>query len=220
MMTLWAETFRKMYPNVEGPGRREGVVDGAGRADRRHLAVRADVAPDARDRDRPVRGEVRLQADRAQDQLRRPRGLREQGQPDREADARAGRGHLLEEPQARVQGRHQDVGPARADRRLGEPPHQPLRPQLGQRHLRVLQGAHPEERRLQEHRQGAARFRVGRPGRDRGPLRHRLQRHRLQDVRREGRAPGGDRQGRRSPTAPTPTCRAASTRCGGSSTST
>ena len=37
-----------------------------------------------------------------EDQLRRARGLREQGQPDREADAGAGRGGLLEEPQARA----------------------------------------------------------------------------------------------------------------------
>ena len=132
---------------------------------------------------------------RAEDELRRARRLREQGQPDREADARAGRGHLQQEPQARLQAEHHDLGPARPDRRLGEPADQPLRPQLRERHLRVLQGAHAEERRLQGHRQGAAGIRVGRAGRDRGSLRHRLQRHRLPDVGRQGRAAGRDRQG-------------------------
>ena len=78
------------------------------------------------------------------------------------------------------------MGPARPDRRLGEPADQPLRPQLGLRHLRLLQGARAEERRLQGHGQGAAGLGVGRAGRDRGPLRHRLQRHRLQDLGRQG----------------------------------
>ena len=49
--------------------------------------------------------------------------------------------------------------------------HQPLRPELGLRHVRVLQGARPEERRLQGRGQGAARVGRGRPGRDGGPLR-------------------------------------------------
>ena len=65
MMTLWAETFRKFYPNVKIQVEGQGIVDGAAGAHRRHRAVRSDVAADARDRDRPVRGEVRLQADRA-----------------------------------------------------------------------------------------------------------------------------------------------------------
>ena len=119
MMTLWAETFRKFYPNVKIQVEGQGIVDGSAGADRRHVAVRSDVAADARDRDRPVRGEVRLQADRAEDQLRRARGLREQGQPDREADARAGRGDLQQEPQARLQAEHHDLGTARASPATG-----------------------------------------------------------------------------------------------------
>ena len=52
-------------PEREGPGRGQGLLDRAAGADRRHGAVRADVARDARHRDRPVRAEVRLQADPA-----------------------------------------------------------------------------------------------------------------------------------------------------------
>ena len=63
MMTLWAETFRKFYPNVkiqiEGKG--------SSTAPPALIAGTAQFGPmsraDARDRDRPVRGEVRLQAD-------------------------------------------------------------------------------------------------------------------------------------------------------------
>ncbi len=42
----------------------------------------------------------------------------------------------------------------------------------------------PQERRLQGHREGAAGLGVGRAGRHRGPLCDRLQRHRVPDVRR------------------------------------
>ena len=56
--------------------------------------------------------------------------------------------------------------------------------------------------RLPRHRQGAAGLGVRRPGRHRGPLRHGLLRHRLQDLRRQG----GRRSPRRTPS------RAAATR--------
>ena len=88
MMALWAEAFRKMYPNVKIQIEGKGSSTAPAGADRRHLAVRPDVARHARDRDRPVRGEVRLQADAAPHLLRRARRVREQGQPAREADAR------------------------------------------------------------------------------------------------------------------------------------
>ena len=45
-----------------------------------------------------------------------------------------------------------------------------------------------EERRLQGHRQGAARFRLRRPGHHRRSICDRLQRRRLSDVRRAGRS--------------------------------
>ena len=44
VMTLWAETFRKMYPNVKIQIEGKGSSHRAAGADRRHLAARADVA--------------------------------------------------------------------------------------------------------------------------------------------------------------------------------
>ena len=82
-MTLWAETFNKLYPNVkiqiEGKGSSTAppaLISG----DR---PARADVARDEGERDRRVREEVRLQADADPRRRRRPRRLRQQGQPDR-----------------------------------------------------------------------------------------------------------------------------------------
>ncbi len=79
MMTLWAETFRKSYPNVKIQVEGKGSVDGAAGADLRDRAVRPDVASDARHRDRSVRAEVRVQANRAAHVARRARRLRPQG---------------------------------------------------------------------------------------------------------------------------------------------
>ncbi len=199
MMTLWAEAFLKMYPNVKVQVEGKGSSTAPPALIAGHLAVRSDVARDARHRGRPVRGQVRLQADPAAHLLRRPRRLRQQGQPAREAHPRPGGRGLLEDAPPRVQAERHDLGPARAHRRLGEPPDQPLRPQLGLRHLRLLQGAQPQQRRLQGQREGAAGFRLGRPGRDRGPLRHGLLGHRLQDLGREG---GGARRTRTATPSP------------------
>ena len=52
-----------------------------------------------------------------------------------------------------------------------------------------------QERRLQGHRQGAAWIGVGRAGHHRGPVRDRLQRQRLPDVRRASGPPGRNRSG-------------------------
>ena len=101
LMTLWAETFQKMYPNVkiqiEGKG--------SSTAPPALIAGTAQFGPMTRpmklDRDRPVREEVRLQADADPHLVRRARRLREQGQPAREADARAGRRDLLQDAQPR-----------------------------------------------------------------------------------------------------------------------
>ena len=64
LMTLWAETFRKLYPNVKIQVEGKGSLHRPARPHRGHRAVRADVAADEADRDRPVREEVRLQAHR------------------------------------------------------------------------------------------------------------------------------------------------------------
>ncbi len=81
LMTLWAETFRKFYPNVKVQ------VEGKGSstAPPALIAGTAQFGPmsrhDALDRDRSVPAEVRLQADRAADELRRAGGLRPRDNP-------------------------------------------------------------------------------------------------------------------------------------------
>ena len=205
LMTLWAETFRKFYPNVKVQ------VEGKGSstAPPALIAGTAQFGPMSR----PMRATEIDQFEQKygykpteiRTELRRAGRLRPQGQPDQEADAGAGRGHLLQEPPPRLQAERHDLGPARPHRRLGQPADQPLRPQLGERHLRLLQGARAEERRLQGHGEGAARLGLGRAGRHRGPLRHRLQRHRLQDLGVQRRAAGREATAGRSSTAPTTT---------------
>ena len=69
MMTMWAETFRKNYPNVKIQIEGKGSSTAPPGPDRGHLAVRTDVARDAGHGSRPVRSEVRLQADAAPHQL-------------------------------------------------------------------------------------------------------------------------------------------------------
>src|SRR3989338_7812649 len=144
LMTLWAESFNKFYPNakiqIEGKGSSTAppaLIAGT--------AQRADVTLDEGDRGRQVREEVRLQADADPDVGGRARRLREQGQPGQVHDpGPAGRGLLEFAPPGR-QGRRHDVGPARPHGRLGLEADQPLRPQLGLRHLRLLQGARAQE---------------------------------------------------------------------------
>ena len=165
LMTLWAERFAKFYPNakvqIEGKG--------SSTAPPALIAGTAQLGPMSREmkgtRDRPVREEVRLQADRAPHLGRRAGRVREQGQPDQVPDPRPGRRDLLEVAPPRRQGGHHDLGPARPHRRVGQQADQPLRPQLGLRHLRLLQGARAQERRLQGHGEGAAGLRVGGAGR-------------------------------------------------------
>ena len=204
LMTLWAEGFKKQYPNV----RIQIEGKGSSTAPPALIAGTAQLGPMSRamkaERDRRVREEVRLQADRDQGRRRRAGGLRQQGQPAREAHAAAGRRDLLQD---RASGGGKDIttwGDARPRRRrLGGEADQPLRPQLRLRHLRLLQGARALQGRLQGHGQGAAGLGLGRAGRDRGPVRHRLQRHRLQDLGREGAGAGARRTASRS-SAPTP----------------
>ena len=110
----------QVLPERQGPGRGQGLLHGPAGPDRGDGAARPDVAQDEEGRDRQVRGEVRLSADRNPHGARRHRGLRQQGQPVERADARAGRRDLLEDPQGRLQGRRHDLGPARPDGRVGQ----------------------------------------------------------------------------------------------------
>ena len=220
MMTLWAETFRRSYPNVkvqvEGKGSSTApaaLIAGTAQFGPMSRAMRATEIDqfEAKYGYKPT--ELKTSYDALAVYVSKDNPIEKLTLAQVDAI-------FSKTPQARAQGRRQDVGPARPDRRLGEQADQPLRPQLGLGHLRLLQGAHPQERRLQGHGQGTAGLRLGRPGRDRGPVRHRLQRHRLQDVRRQGRARWPRPRRGRSPTGRTPTSRAGNTRCGASSTST
>ena len=200
MMALWGETFQKLYPNVkiqvEGKGSSTApaaLIAGTAQFGPMSRAMRATEIDQ-------FESKYGYKPTQLRTLLRRPRRLRQQGQPHREAHPRPGGRGLLQVPEARLQAERHHLGPARPHRRLGQPPDQPLRPQLRLRHLRVLQGAHPRQRRLQGQREGAARLGLRGPGRHRGPLRHGLLGHRLQDLRRQGRAPrreGGRRLLRR-----------------------
>src|SRR5207249_8757105 len=173
VMTLWAETFSKFYPNakiqIEGKG--------SSAAPPALIAGTAQLGPMSR----AMKGtevdafeKKYVQADSDPHGRGRSRGLRQQGQPRQVPDARAGGGRLLEVAARRPQGGRQDLGPARPDRRVGREAARPLRPQLGLGNLRLLQGARAEERRLQGRGQGAAGLGVRGPGRHRGPVRDRL----------------------------------------------
>ena len=100
VMTLWAESFKKQYPNVkiqiEGKG--------SSTAPPALIAGTAQLGPMSREmkptRDRRVREEVRLPADQGPGRHRRAGGLRQQGQPAQAAHAAAGRRDLLQEAAA------------------------------------------------------------------------------------------------------------------------
>ena len=207
-MTLWAESFNKFYPNakiqIEGKG--------SSTAPPALISGTAQLGPMSREMKGTeidaVREEVRLQADPDPHLGRRAGGLRQQGQPDQVPDASRRWTRSSRSPAA--SGYKEDIttwGQLGLTGRLGEQADQPLRPQLGLRHLRLLQGARAQERRLQGRGQGAAGLGLGGPGRHRRPLRHRLQRHRLRD-RRRPRRPARREGGRqvlrgRPPTTPT-----------------
>ena len=141
LMTLWAEQFNKFYPNakiqIEGKG--------SSTAPPALISGTAQLGPMSRE----MKGteidqfekKYGYKPTRAPHVGGRAGRVREQGQPDQVPDHGAGGRDVLEEPPRRLQGGRQDVGAARPDRGVGEPAHQPLRPQLGVRDLRVLQGA-------------------------------------------------------------------------------
>ena len=99
LMTLWAEGFQKMYPNVK----LQVEGKGSSTAPPALIAGTSQFGPMSRAM-KPTEidqfeAEVRLQADAAADLVRRARGLREQGQPAREAHPGPGGRDLLEDPQ-------------------------------------------------------------------------------------------------------------------------
>ena len=219
-MTLWAETFRKFYPNVkiqvEGKGSSTAppaLISGTaqfGPMSRQMRATEIDQF-EAKYGYKPT--ELKTSYDALAVYVHKDNPIEKLTLAQVEAIFGKSR-------QARLQAEHHDLGAARTDRRLGEPADQPLRPQFRQRHLRVLQGAHLKNGDYKDTRQGAARFRLGGAGHHRGPLRHRLQRHRLPDVRRQGGAARGNRQGPVLERQLRGRDRAASIRSGASSTST
>ena len=178
----------QVLPEREGAGRRQGVVHRSAGAHRRHRAVRTDVPHDALDRDRPVPAaygykptEIRTSYDALSVYVHRTtRSSSCRWRRSRRSSARAAAA-----ASSRTSPTWGQLGLTGdwANRPIGS-----VRPQLRQRHLRVLQGACPEERRLQGYGQGAAGLGVRRPGHHRGSLRDRLQRQRLPDVGRPRRS--------------------------------
>ena len=185
-MTYWAEGFKKAYPNVniqiEGKGSSTAppaLTEGTsqlGPMSREMTGAEKDKF-EAKYGYKPT--QVRVALD----------GLAvyvNKDNPIKQLTFKQVDGDLLLDPQARRQG-HQDLGRPRPDGRVGGQADLALRPQLGVRHVRLLQGARAREGRLQEQREGAAGLVVRRPGRRRGQVRDRLLGRRLHDLRRQDR---------------------------------
>ena len=140
LMNYWAEDFKKMYPNVtcqiEGKGSATAppaLTEGKALLGpmSRKMKPEEEDAFEAKHGFKPTR-------------YRRgaglPGGVRQQGQPGEGLYHGAVGLHLLEDPQERLR-RHFHLGSGRPDRTvLGRSAHQPLWPQLGQRHLWLFQG--------------------------------------------------------------------------------
>ena len=197
MMTLWAETFRKMYPNVkiqvEGKGSTTAPAGAASPAPRSSGRCRARCAAAEIDQFEAKYGYKPTQL---QDVVRRARGLRQQGQPDREADARAGRGHFL--ARRRKRGYKEDVKTWGQLGLTGDWASRPIS-LYGRNSASGTYGFFKEHALKNGDYKTTVKEQPGSAsvvqGVDRGSLRHRLQRHRLQDVGRQGRAARRDRQG-------------------------
>ena len=121
MMTLWAEAFLKMYPNVkvqvEGKGSSTAppaLIAGTAQFGPMSRAMRATEIDQ-------FEAQVRLQAHPAPHLLRRARRLREQGQPDREADPRPGGRGLLEDAAQAAASRTSPPGASSASPATGRP---------------------------------------------------------------------------------------------------
>ncbi len=174
LMTLWGEGFGKFYPNVklqiEGKG--------SSTAPPALIAGTAQLGPMSRE----MKG---TEVDQFEKKFGyKPVGLRtsvdalavfvNKDNPIKCLSAEQVDAVFSKSRRSRLQGGHQDVGTAWPHGGMGQQADQSLRPQLGFWHVRVLQGAHPQEWRLQGRGKGAARFGVRRPGCDRGPLCHRV----------------------------------------------
>ena len=140
LMTLWAETYKRNYPNVNIQ------IQGAGSSTAPPALIQgaANFGPMSRtmkdERNRGLREEAWLQAHRRAASRSTPwpctstRTTRSRACPSSRSTPSCRR------PQMRRRRGHHQVGPGGHDRRLGRSPHRPVRPQLGVRHLRLLQG--------------------------------------------------------------------------------
>ena len=120
LMTLWAEQFNKFYPNakiqIEGKG--------SSTAPPALISGTAQLGPMSRE----MKGTEIDQFEKkygykptpTPDLGRRAGRVREQGQSDQVPDPGAGGRGVLEGPPRRLQGGHQDLGPARSHRRVGQ----------------------------------------------------------------------------------------------------
>ena len=120
-------------PERQDPGRGQGL---ARRRPPALIAGTSQFGPMSRamraDRDRPVRGEVRLQADRSSAPRYDALAVYvNKDNPIEKLTLAQVDAVFSKTPQARRQGDVNDVGRARPHRRLGEPADPPLRPQLG-----------------------------------------------------------------------------------------
>jgi hypothetical protein len=183
MMTLWAETFRTYYPNVkiqvEGKGSSTAppaLIAGTAQLGPMSRVMRSTEIDQFEQRHgyRPLL--LRTSYDALAIYVNKDNPIQQLSLA--QVDAIFGK--------SRKRGFKENIttwGQLGADGRLGGSAHQSLRPQLGERHLRLRQRVRAEERRLQGHREGAAGLGVGRAGCHRRSFRHRIQRHRLQDLR-------------------------------------
>ena len=114
LMTLWAETFRKFYPNVkvqvEGKGSSTAppaLIAGTAQFGPMSRTMRSTEIDQFEQRYGYKPTEIRTSYDALAVYVHKDN-------PDQAAVARAGRSDLREEPQARIQEQRHDVGSARA----------------------------------------------------------------------------------------------------------
>ena len=141
LMTLWAETFRKFYPNVkvqvEGKGSSTAppaLIAGTAQFGPMSRQMRSTEIDQFEQRYGYKPTEIRTSYDALAVYVHRDNPIKQLSLA--QVEAIFGK--------SRRRGFKQNVttwGQLGLDRRLGEPADRPLRPQLGERHLRVLQGA-------------------------------------------------------------------------------
>ena len=174
LMTFWAEGFRKEYPNlriqIEGKGSSTAppaLISGTAQIGPMSRTMK-DEELDAFEKKfgyKPT--PIRVAVDALAVFVHKDNPLEKLTLTQVDAD-------LLQDPALRCSGGDRHLGPAGPGRRLGQPAHQPLRPQLGLGHLRLLQEGGALQGRLPGQREGAAGLGVGGAGHHGGPGRHRL----------------------------------------------